>query len=49
MKAGARIKAYDPAAMDETKKLLGNRIEYASDPYEAITGADALALNDRMV
>ena len=30
--------------MDETKKILGDRIEYASDPYEAITDADAVAL-----
>ena len=44
LNAGARIKAYDPAAMDETKKQLGDSIEYASDPYEAIAGADALAL-----
>ena len=28
LKAGARVKAYDPAAMNETKKLLGDRIEY---------------------
>jgi UDPglucose 6-dehydrogenase len=41
---GARIKAYDPAAINETKKVLGNRIEYASDPYEALVKADALAL-----
>ncbi|MCE5347754.1 MAG: UDP-glucose/GDP-mannose dehydrogenase family protein [Bacteroidales bacterium] len=42
--AGAIIKAYDPAAMDEAKKHLGNRIKYASDPYEALVDADALAL-----
>jgi UDPglucose 6-dehydrogenase len=42
--AGARIKAYDPAAMEETRKLLGNRIEYSPDPYEAVVNADALAL-----
>jgi UDPglucose 6-dehydrogenase len=41
---GARVKAYDPAAMEEAEKLLGNRIEYASDPYEAVAGTDALAL-----
>jgi UDPglucose 6-dehydrogenase len=35
---------YDPAAMSETKKLIGNRINYASDPYEALIGADAMAL-----
>jgi len=42
--AGAKVKAYDPAAMHETKKVLGNRIEYASDPYEAIEGVDAVAM-----
>ena len=29
LEAGAKVKAYDPAAMNETKKLLGNKIEYA--------------------
>jgi len=44
LKAGARVKAYDPAAINETKKLLENRIEYTSDPYEAVVNVDALAL-----
>lgn len=44
LEAGAEVSAYDPAAMNEVKKALGNRIHYASDPYEAIEGADALAL-----
>jgi UDPglucose 6-dehydrogenase len=44
LEAGARIKAYDPAAMDETKKLLGDKIEYCPDPYEALGKTDALAL-----
>lgn len=44
LKAGARVKAYDPAAMHETKKLIGDKIEYASDPYEAVAAADAVAL-----
>lgn len=42
--AGARIKAYDPAAINETKKVLGNKIEYCSDQYEALVEVDALAL-----
>ena len=41
---GAKVKAYDPAAMHETKKQLGNRIEYATDPYDAVVGVDAMAL-----
>ena len=36
LQAGAKVKAYDPAAMNETKKQLGNKIEYAADPYEAV-------------
>jgi len=42
--AGAKVKAYDPAAIGETKKLLGNKIEYASDQYEALGNAEALVL-----
>lgn len=44
LEAGAKIKAYDPAAINETKKVLGNRIEYTSDPYETLINADAVAL-----
>jgi UDPglucose 6-dehydrogenase len=44
LEAGARVKAYDPAAIIETKKLLGNQIEYTSDQYEALVNADAMAL-----
>jgi UDPglucose 6-dehydrogenase len=44
LKAGAIIKAYDPAAMKEAQKQLGRRISYASDPYEALEGADAMVL-----
>jgi len=44
LKEGIVIKAYDPAAMEETRKHLGNRISYASDPYEALKGADAMVL-----
>jgi UDPglucose 6-dehydrogenase len=42
--AGAKVKAYDPAAINETRKELGNSIEYSGDPYEALRDADALAL-----
>jgi len=44
LEAGARVRAYDPAAINETKKLLGNKIEYTSDQYEALIEVDALAL-----
>jgi UDPglucose 6-dehydrogenase len=44
LNAGAKVKAYDPAAIIETKKLLGNQIEYTSDQYEALVNVDAMAL-----
>lgn len=40
----AVVKAYDPAAMMEAEYVLGESISYASDPYEAVKGADALVL-----
>jgi UDPglucose 6-dehydrogenase len=44
LREGAEIKVYDPAAMAETRKRIGNRIEYAGDPYDALIGADAMVL-----
>lgn len=41
---GAIVKAYDPAAMEETKKIFGNRVKYASDQYDAVIKADAMVL-----
>lgn len=40
-KRGAKIKAFDPAAMNEAKHYLTD-VEYAADEYDAIEGADAL-------
>ncbi|MCF8332463.1 MAG: UDP-glucose/GDP-mannose dehydrogenase family protein [Bacteroidales bacterium] len=42
--AGATIKAYDPVAMDEAKRRVGDKIEYAKDQYDALLDADALLL-----
>jgi UDPglucose 6-dehydrogenase len=41
---GAKVQTYDPAAMGVARKLFGNRIAYAARSYEALKGADALAL-----
>jgi UDPglucose 6-dehydrogenase len=38
---GAKVKAYDPVAMEEARKSLPD-IEYSKDEYDAISGADAL-------
>jgi UDPglucose 6-dehydrogenase len=44
-KFGAKIKAFDPIAQEEAKKHLGMEgIEYASNPYNAVDGADCLIL-----
>jgi len=44
LEAGAKVKAYDPVAMHEAKRIFGNSIEYAEDQYDAIIDADALLL-----
>ncbi|OIP29326.1 MAG: UDP-glucose 6-dehydrogenase [Deltaproteobacteria bacterium CG_4_9_14_3_um_filter_44_9] len=44
LEVGARIKAYDPAAMDEVKKEFYDRIKYSKKSYDALEGADALVL-----
>ena len=42
--AGAIVKAYDPVAMNECKRRIGDKIYYAQDPYDAVNEADALLL-----
>ncbi len=44
LKEGAEVVAYDPIAMEEGKRILGNKITYAKDEYEACIDADALIL-----
>lgn len=44
LEAGVKVRAYDPAAMDETKTHIHSTIFYAEDPYDALKEADALAL-----
>ncbi|MBE6317944.1 MAG: UDP-glucose/GDP-mannose dehydrogenase family protein [Bacteroidales bacterium] len=42
--AGGKIKVYDPIAMDECKRRLGDMVTYGKDMYDAATDADALLL-----
>lgn len=42
--AGATVKAFDPEAMDNVKKIMGDKISFASNLYEAIEDCDALAI-----
>ncbi len=41
---GAKVQAYDPQAMRIAKGIFGTKIGYAEKSYDALTGADALAL-----
>lgn len=43
-KAGASVRVYDPIAMDECRRRLGDNVEYATDMYDAAVDADALLL-----
>lgn len=44
IEAGAVVHAYDPIAMEETHRRIGDKITYCKDMYEAVIDADALAL-----
>ena len=44
LEAGASVSAYDPEAMKVAKGIFGTRIEFADKSYDALSGADALAL-----
>ncbi len=41
---GAKIKAYDPEAMEHVEQLFGNRVTFCASEYQAITDVDALAI-----
>jgi UDPglucose 6-dehydrogenase len=41
---GAQCKVYDPVAMNEAKRKLGDSVIYAKDQYEALIDADAMVL-----
>ena len=44
LEAGCRVRVYDPVAMDECNRRIGNAVEYAADMYDATLNADALLL-----
>ncbi|GAB4128631.1 MAG: UDP-glucose/GDP-mannose dehydrogenase family protein [Raineya sp.] len=41
---GAKVRCYDPEAMENVKQVLGNAIEYADSPYGALLNSDALMI-----
>ncbi len=44
LKSGATVRVFDPVAMDECKRRIGDSVTYCKDMYEAVIDADALAL-----
>jgi UDPglucose 6-dehydrogenase len=44
LEAGAKVKAYDPVAIDESRRILGDSIDYGTDQYDTLIDADCLLL-----
>ncbi|MDP3461443.1 MAG: UDP-glucose/GDP-mannose dehydrogenase family protein [Bacteroidales bacterium] len=44
LEAGAKVKVYDPVAMEEGHRVFSDRIEFAKDQYDALIDADALVI-----
>ena len=44
LEAGAAVKVFDPIAMEECKRRIGDVVTYCKDMYEAVIDADAVAL-----
>ncbi|MEI7596074.1 MAG: UDP-glucose/GDP-mannose dehydrogenase family protein [Bacteroidota bacterium] len=44
LEAGCKVVAFDPVATHEAKRKLGNKIEFTSNQYDALKGADCLML-----
>jgi UDPglucose 6-dehydrogenase len=44
LEMGAAVRVHDPEAMENVRRVYGERIQYAERPMEALAGADALAI-----
>jgi len=44
LEAGARVQVHDPAAMETARRQLGDRVRYAGHAFDALAGAEALAV-----
>jgi len=44
LEAGCSLRVYDPVAMDECRRRIGNKVTYCRDMYDAVLDADALLL-----
>lgn len=41
---GARVRVHDPKAVESARRIFGERVAYAADPYGTLAGADALVI-----
>ncbi len=44
LECGATVRGFDPAAMENARRIFGDRIEYSANEYDALDGADALVI-----
>jgi UDPglucose 6-dehydrogenase len=44
LEAGAKVNVYDPEAMENVKKIYGEKIQYMQDEYSVLQGADSLII-----
>ena len=44
LNAGGKVVAYDPVSMEETRRMIGDKITYSENRYDALEGSDALLL-----
>lgn len=44
LEAGCKVKVFDPIAMDECKRRIGNAVTYCKDMYDTVLNTDALLL-----
>ncbi len=45
LERGARVVAHDPVAMEEARRIFGDRVEYRALNYDVLDGADALVIH----
>jgi UDPglucose 6-dehydrogenase len=43
-KKGATVRVHDPEAMENVKRVIGNSVEYGTEPYDILDRADALLI-----
>lgn len=44
LEAGCRVRVFDPVAMEECRRRIGDMVEYAKDMYDAVLDADAMLM-----